>query len=71
MQRKYANEYALYIQDDWEINRKLKVNYGLRYSLFQQVGRYTAYTTDANGNKLDSTTYKSGETIEELEKNKL
>lgn len=63
VQKKYANEYALYIQDDWEINSRLKLNYGLRYSLFQQVGRYTAYTTDENGNKLDSTSYNSGEVI--------
>ncbi|QEC66070.1 TonB-dependent receptor [Panacibacter ginsenosidivorans] len=63
VQRKYANEYALYLQDDWDISRKIKVNYGIRYSSFQQVGKYTAYTTDANGNKLDSTTYKSGQTV--------
>jgi outer membrane receptor for ferrienterochelin and colicin len=59
VQRKYANEYALYLQDDWDISRKIKVNYGIRYSSFQQVGKYTAYTTDADGNKLDSTSYKS------------
>jgi hypothetical protein len=63
VQRKYANEYALYLQDDWDISRKIKVNYGIRYSSFQQVGKYTAYTTDADGNKLDSTSYKSGETV--------
>lgn len=63
VQKKYANEYALYLQDDWEISRQLKVNYGLRYSRFQQVGKYTAYTTDDDGNKLDSVVYNSGETI--------
>lgn len=63
VQKKYANEYALYLQDDWEINKKLKVNYGLRYSQFQQVGRYTAYTTDQYGNKIDSIQYKSGQTV--------
>lgn len=63
VQKKYANEYAIYIQDDWDISRQIKVNYGLRYSSFQQVGKYTAYTTDDDGNKLDSITYKSGETV--------
>ncbi|CAN5827111.1 TonB-dependent receptor [soil metagenome] len=63
VQKKYANEYALYIQDDWDISKKIKVNYGLRYSSFQQVGKYTAYTTDDNGNKLDSVPYKSGQAV--------
>jgi len=39
------------------------LNVGLRYGAFQQVGRYTAYTTDANGNKLDSSVYGKGETV--------
>jgi hypothetical protein len=56
-QRKFANEYGIYIQDDWDITKRIKINYGLRYSLFQQVGPYTEYKTDANGNKLDSTVY--------------
>ena len=63
VQRKYANEYALYIQDDWDVSRAIKLNYGIRYSQFQQVGRYTAYTTDADGNKTDSTLYGSGQTV--------
>ena len=63
VQKKYANEFAIYIQDDWEISRAIKLNYGVRYSRFQQVGRYTSYTTDADGNKLDSTTYGPGQVI--------
>ncbi len=60
---KYANEAALYIQDDWELTDKLKLNFGLRYSSFKQVGPYTNYTVDANGNKLDSTVYARGEKV--------
>jgi hypothetical protein len=56
-QVKYANELAAYVQDDWEISEKFKVNYGLRASWFQQVGPYKRYTEDADGNKLDSTLY--------------
>jgi len=63
VQRKYANEFALYLQDDWEINKWAKVNYGIRYSQFQQVGKYTAYSTDADGNKLDSNVYGKGEVV--------
>jgi hypothetical protein len=62
--KKYANEYAVYLQDDWEINSKLKLNVGLRYSRFQQVGRYTKYIRDANGNKIDSVVYGKGQTVQ-------
>lgn len=62
-QKKYANEYGIYIQDDWDISSRIKVNYGLRYSIFQQLGPYTAFTTDANGNKLDSNVYSRGQTV--------
>ncbi len=60
---KYANEAALYVQDDWELSSKIKINLGLRYSSFKQVGPYTKYTEDANGNKLDSTSYGRGEKV--------
>jgi TonB dependent receptor/TonB-dependent Receptor Plug Domain len=54
---KFAAEAALYIQDDWELGEKWKINYGLRYTSFTQVGPYTRYVRDADGNKLDSTVY--------------
>jgi hypothetical protein len=54
---KFALEKALYIQDDWDISEKFKMNYGLRWSSFSQIGPYTKYIRDANQNKLDSTVY--------------
>ncbi|HWJ26656.1 MAG TPA: TonB-dependent receptor, partial [Flavisolibacter sp.] len=54
---KYAIESALYIQDDWDLSNKLKLNYGLRWSNFTQVGPYTLYVRDQDQNKLDSTVY--------------
>ena len=62
--KKFANEYGIYIQDDWEINNKLKLNIGLRYSQFQQVGRYTHYIRDGNGNKMDSVVYGKGQSVQ-------
>lgn len=62
-QRKFANEAAVYVQDDWEINDKIKINAGLRYSLFEQIGPYKIYTTDANGNRTDSTVFNRGEAV--------
>lgn len=60
---KYAMEAALYVQDDWEIGEKLKVNYGVRRSSFNQVGPYMLYTRDDNGNKLDSISYGRLKTV--------
>jgi outer membrane receptor protein involved in Fe transport len=62
-EKKFANEFGLYVQDDWDVNKRIKINYGIRFSSFQQTGPYTAYTTDANGNKLDSTYYGSGKPV--------
>ncbi len=62
-QTKFANEAAAYIQDDWEISSKVKINAGLRYSLFEQIGAYKIYTTDDNGNRLDSTVFKRGQAV--------
>jgi TonB dependent receptor/CarboxypepD_reg-like domain/TonB-dependent Receptor Plug Domain len=62
-QIKYAGEAGVYIQDDWEVNDKLKINAGMRYSFFQQVGKYKIYKTDANGNRLDSTVFGRGEPV--------
>ncbi|MEJ7766374.1 MAG: TonB-dependent receptor [Chitinophagaceae bacterium] len=57
---KFANESALYIQDDWEISDKVQLNGGVRYSHFAQVGPYTIFNRDNNGNKLDSVLYRNG-----------
>jgi len=56
-QLKYAHEGAVYVQDNWEINSRLNINAGLRYSGFQQIGPYKKYVTDDNNNRLDSTVY--------------
>lgn len=60
---KYAVENALYIQDDWDLSDKFKLNYGLRWSSFTQIGPYTKYDRDANQNIIDSTVYKNFQKI--------
>jgi len=61
---KYAFESALYIQDDWAIGERWKINYGIRLSRFTQIGPFTRYVKDANGNKIDSTVYGRGRSIQ-------
>lgn len=60
---KFASEFAFYIQDDWELSDKVKLNYGVRWSGFTQIGPYKRFSRDANGNKTDSIVYKSFETV--------
>jgi len=62
-QIKLAHEGAVYLQDDWEVSSKFQINTGLRYSMFQQIGPNKIYTTDANGNRIDSIVYKKGQAI--------
>jgi hypothetical protein len=61
--KKYANEMAAYVQDDIDVSNRFKLSLGLRWSGFEQIGPYTIYDRDANGNKLDSTVYKRGQPI--------
>ena len=60
---KYAHEAGAYILDEFDLTPKIKINAGLRYTWFGQVGPYTAYDLDANGNKTDSTTYGRGKIV--------
>ena len=62
-QLKYAHEGAVYVQDSWEINSKLNINAGLRYSGFQQIGPNKIYTTDDNGTRTDSTVFERGRPV--------
>ncbi|MFI5195119.1 MAG: TonB-dependent receptor domain-containing protein, partial [Chitinophagales bacterium] len=61
--KKYAREAALYVQDDWQISNRFQLNAGLRWSGFEQVGPYTIYQEDVNGNKTDSSFYGRGKKI--------
>ncbi len=60
---KYAREAAVYIQDDWQASAKIDISAGLRFSGFEQVGPFTIYQTDGNGNKTDSTHFARGQNV--------
>jgi len=61
--KKYALETALYVQDEWDISGKFAINAGLRLGSFSQLGPYTVYDKDADGNKVDSLVYGNNELI--------
>jgi len=60
---KYAHEAGAYILDDFDPAKGWKVNIGLRYSWFEQIGPYTGYKYDNNGNITDSTRYGNGQPV--------
>ncbi|HNP53298.1 MAG TPA: TonB-dependent receptor [Ferruginibacter sp.] len=62
-QVKYAREFALYLQDNWEITPAFSINAGLRFAGFTQVGPFKRYTTDADGNRTDSIEYSKGKAV--------
>jgi len=61
----YANELAIYANDEWDINRWLKVSYGLRYSHFSHIGAFTRFVLDEGMQVVDSIIYKPGEMIKQ------
>ncbi len=58
---KYAHEASAYILDDFDLTKKIKINAGLRYSWFGQVGPYKLYTLDDNDHKVDSVSFTKGQ----------
>lgn len=61
--RLYAHDVAAYIGDDWDITQKLKVNAGLRFGYFEQVGPFTRYKKDDFGKTVDTVVYAPGKKV--------
>jgi hypothetical protein len=55
--KKYAGETGIYLQDEWDVSERIKINAGLRYSRFVQLGPYKLFSTNINGDKIDSISY--------------
>lgn len=51
---KYGLESGIYVQDDIKVTDRLKVNIGLRYSLFSQMGDYTSKLTGQSFDQWES-----------------
>jgi len=61
--RRYALEGGVYVQNDQSITERFGIQYGLRYSFFDNMGEGTSYTFDEEGAKTSETNYKKWETI--------
>ena len=61
--QKYTVEAAPYIGHEYSLSDRLKVNYGLRYSLFSMIGPGKGYTFDSDGELTSERHYPSGKII--------
>ncbi|NQX52114.1 TonB-dependent receptor [Pedobacter panaciterrae] len=57
-------ELAAYLSDEWAVNEKMNLAYGLRLSGFSLLGPGNFKTYDADGNTTSTTSYKAGEVVE-------
>lgn len=55
LKRSNGLESAVYIQNEYSLSNKIKLNYGMRFSLFTIAGASNLYTFDATGKILDTT----------------
>jgi hypothetical protein len=61
--RMHTNEAAVYIGDDWEINKIFRINAGVRASYFAFNGPFIRYEKDKNGQTVDTTVYNPWQKI--------
>ncbi|GAB4446187.1 MAG: TonB-dependent receptor [Bacteroidales bacterium] len=59
----YANDMALYANDEFDISEKLKLSIGIRPTLFQHIGSFTRYLLDDKRQAKDTIQYKPFENI--------
>lgn len=59
----YSHDFALYVNDEIELSPRLKLNGGLRYTFFRQVGPFTRYIQDDNYSDIDTVFYEKGDNI--------
>lgn len=67
-QHYFGNEFSIYAHDEYDINRHLKLNLGVRYTNFCHLGAFTRYITNDFGNIVDSIKYKKGSIIAQYNK---
>jgi hypothetical protein len=59
----YSFESAIYAMDEFDVNEKLKINAGLRYSMFQHVGPFTRHVNGDISTPDTSFTYSNGDIV--------
>jgi hypothetical protein len=57
----YALESAVYISNEQNIGTRITLKYGLRLSVFNNIGPATSFSYNAEGDVIDSTNYSRGD----------
>ncbi|WNJ18458.1 TonB-dependent receptor [Pontibacter sp. G13] len=60
-EEKYGLEGAAYVQNEQKIGERLSLNYGFRYSFFQQLGPGAQYEYDSEGNLVSQSNFDDWE----------
>lgn len=63
-QRLFSHESGAYIQDEFDVTDKFRINAGLRYSTFHHVGPFTRYIKDDISNPDSTMQYNRGDLIQ-------
>ncbi len=61
--KQYANDYAIYVNDDFDATSWLKINAGLRATRFEQIGPFDRFLKDNMGLPTDTIHYEKGKKI--------
>ena len=59
----HAHEAALYIQDEWDISKRCRVNVGVRGSLFSHVGPFDRFVLNNVGQVTDTSAIGGSENL--------
>jgi len=59
----FSNEASVYASDDWDLNRRLRVNLGFRSTFYAFNGRFVRYVKDELGATIDTIYYKKNQLI--------
>ena len=62
-QKIFSHESAIYFTDDFDVSNRFRLNFGLRYSFYQQTGPFTRYIKGTIGHSDTTITYSKGEII--------
>lgn len=59
----FAHEAAFYVSDEFDLTENIKINAGLRWSYFQQVGPFDRYVKNDRQVTVDTVSYARGEKV--------
>ncbi len=62
--KKFAFESGIYISNEQKLGSRVKLDYGIRLSMFNEVGPGSVFQYDSDGEIINEKTYNKGELIE-------